>query len=197
MVAAVETTLHTAQSGEDKEHLSSKQQHNTLEDCLSKRQHQDPDLKDMIAYLETGELLCENKRAREILLSQSQFIVLDDVLHHIETDKTLRVVPPVVDQQKLLSEAHKGTFLGHLRAAKMHGQLSRHYWWPGMRKNITHWCQACLTCASRSVGSAVKPPLTPIPVGGPLDRIGVDILRYPKQNTETKLICNCIHGLSD
>ena len=39
-----------------------------------------------------------------------------------------------------------------------------------MRTNIDTW-------ASRSVGRAVKPRLTPIPVGGPFDRVGVDVLQ--------------------
>ena len=49
-----------------------------------------------------------------------------------------------------------------------------------MRKDIACWCRACLSCASRSVGSPVRPPLTPIPVGGPFDRVGVDVLQLPK-----------------
>lgn len=49
-----------------------------------------------------------------------------------------------------------------------------------MRQQIICWCQACLTCASRQVGRAVRPPLTPIPVGGPFDCVGVDVLKLPK-----------------
>ncbi len=49
-----------------------------------------------------------------------------------------------------------------------------------MRGDIIRWCQACLVCASRQVGRAVHPPLTPIPVGGPFDRVGVDVLHFPK-----------------
>ncbi len=35
-------------------------------------------------------------------------------------------------------------------------------------------------CATRRVGRPVKPPLTPIPVGGPFDSMGVDVIRFPK-----------------
>ena len=35
-------------------------------------------------------------------------------------------------------------------------------------------------CASRRVGTAVTPPLAPIPVSGPFDRVGVDIIQFPK-----------------
>ena len=42
------------------------------------------------------------------------------------------------------------------------------------------WCKAYLTCASRHVGCAVKPSLTPIPVSGRFDRIGVDVIQFPR-----------------
>ena len=62
---------------------------------------------------------------------------------------------------------------------KVYGALSQHYWWPKMRKDVVSWCRACLTCATCHVGHRVKPLLTPIPVGGPFDRIGMDVLQLP------------------
>ena len=47
-----------------------------------------------------------------------------------------------------------------------------------MRKDISHWSGACLTCASRQPGRATKLPLTPIPVGRAFDRVGVDVLQF-------------------
>ena len=49
-----------------------------------------------------------------------------------------------------------------------------------MRQDITRWTRGCIVCATRNVGRAVKPPMTPIPVAGPFDRIGVDIIQFPK-----------------
>ena len=80
----------------------------------------------------------------------------------------------------MFDEAHAGPFGGHLRDAKVHGQLAKHYWWPRMRGDIIRWCRACLVCASRRVGNAITPPLTPIPVSGPFDRVGVDVIQFPK-----------------
>ena len=68
---------------------------------------------------------------------------------------------------------------GHLREMKIYSQLQKHYWWPNMRADIRKWCQSCLVCASRHVGQAQKPPLSPIPVAGPFDCIGVDIIQFP------------------
>ena len=48
-----------------------------------------------------------------------------------------------------------------------------------MRKDTSRWSRGCLTCASRTVGRPVKPLLTPIPVGGPFDHVGVDVLQLP------------------
>ncbi len=48
-----------------------------------------------------------------------------------------------------------------------------------MRSDILRWCKACLKCASRRIGRAEKPPLTPIPVAGPFDRVGVDVIQFP------------------
>ena len=104
------------------------------------------------------------------------FTVLDNILYHIESEKTSRVVVPETDRKVLFDEAHAGMLGVHLRGAKIHSQLSRHYWWPKMRADIEKWCHSCLVCATRHVGHRVIPPLTPIPVGGPFDRVGVDVV---------------------
>jgi len=104
---------------------------------------------------------------------------VDDVLYHVEADKTLRVIPPRQDRETLFHEAHDGAFGAHLKDAKVHSELSRHYWWRGMRTDI-QWCRTCLTCVTRRASGSVKPPLTPIPVSGPFDRVGVDVVHFPK-----------------
>ena len=127
------------------------------------------------------EILPEDeKRAREIVLSQSQFQIKEGILYHVEKDRTLRIIPPQSLREKLFNETHDGTFGAHLRDAKIHSVLGKHYWSPGMRTDILKWCQACLICATRRTGRAYKPPLTPIPVAGPFDGVGVDIIKFPK-----------------
>ena len=80
----------------------------------------------------------------------------------------------------LFEEVHAGKFGGHLGDAKVFSSLNRHYWWPKMRSDIAGWYKACLVCATHQVGRVPKPYLTPIPVGGPFDHIGVDVLHLPK-----------------
>ena len=49
-----------------------------------------------------------------------------------------------------------------------------------MHADITAWCQQCKTCAAHHVGKAIKPPLTPIPVAGPFDSIGINFIKFSK-----------------
>ena len=154
---------------------------------LKERQHADPELQIVIGYLENRTLLDNDKRAKEVVLSAEQFTLLEGVLYSVGPDKTLRIAVPSSDRKQLFVEAHSGNFGGHLREAKVHHKLSRRYWWPRMRKDIAEWCRACLVCASRSVGRAVKPTLNPIPVGGPFDRVAVDVLHFPKSATVTSM----------
>ena len=162
LVAAVESTQDHAKSGK----------------CdLGEQQRGDPWLWQVIAYLETGALPSDGSKAREFAVSGQQYVLLEGVLYHVERDKTLRVIPPECDRRRLFDEVHGGAFGGHLRDAKIHGELSKRYWWPKMRGDIIQWCQACLVCASRQVG---HPPLTPIPVASPFDCVGVDVLHFSK-----------------
>ena len=55
-----------------------------------------------------------------------------------------------------------------------------------MRTDIVEWCRSCVTCARRRIGRPEKPPLAPIPVTGPFDRIGVDIIQFNKSRSGNK-----------
>ena len=153
---------------------------NTAQHFLSERQYRDPELRKVIQYLQSGVLPEDDVEARKLTMNEGQYSLVDGVLYHLDADKSLKIIPPTVDRETIFREAHQGVFSGHLREAKIHGQLARHYWWPRMRRDIAHWCRACLTCASRYPGRPIRPQITPIPVSGPFDRVGVDILQLPK-----------------
>ena len=49
-----------------------------------------------------------------------------------------------------------------------------------MRNDVHKFCRACLEHASWKGGHRTcRPPLQPIPVGGPFHRVAVDILQLP------------------
>ena len=105
LVARVEGSGLDAESGEEM--------------TLSERQHKDKELAPILRYLQSGELPEGEKAARELVLGQSHYTVLDRVLYHVEPDKTLRIIPPTEDRHKLFLEVHEGPFSGHLREAKI------------------------------------------------------------------------------
>ena len=137
------------------------------------------ELSPIISYLKEGTLPEDEKSARELAINKKQYVLMDNILYHLAPDNTLRIIPPKEDREKIIREAHNGKLAGHLRDAKIYGQIGRTYWWPGMRKEVTQLCRACEKCASRHVGKPIKPPFTPIPVKGPFDRIGVDVIKFP------------------
>ena len=148
--------------------------------CLSGLQRSDSELAPLITYLETGRLPQGEREARKIALTGEMFTIEEDVLYRVGEDGTLRVVPPTEWRERLFLEAHGGKFGAHLSDVKVSSELGRHYWWMGMRRDITRWTKGCIVCATQSVGRAVRPPLTPIPVAGPFDRVGVDVVQFPK-----------------
>ena len=94
--------------------------------------------------------------AYHLILSCQKFTVLDGILYHIENDKVLRAVVYETDRECLFNEAHAGILGGHLKEAKIHSWLSRHYWWLKMIADIA--------CVARPVGQKV---IHPLPNGGP------------------------------
>ena len=135
-----------------------------------------------------NELPLDERKAQEIVLQKPEFKMVDGVLYHLEKDKTSRIVPASQDRRELFECAHEEVFGGHLRSAKLHGQLAKHYWWPGMRQDIIKWSRACKICASHQVGKPIHTPLTPITVTGPFDRIGVDVIKFPRAVKGTSML---------
>ena len=116
----------------------------TSENDLATLQRGDAQLNAIITYLETGVLPEEEKFARSLALSQSQYVVEEGILYHVELDSTLRIIPPESLRERLLTEAHGGRFGGHLGEVKVYSKLRHHYWWPEMRKDVSGavvaWC---------------------------------------------------------
>ena len=147
---------------------------------LAVQQGRDTELSPIIDYVTMGALPKDENLAKRIALTRAQYTVLDGVLHRVEADSTLRVIPPQRCREKLFAEVHGGRFGAHLSDVKVYSELRRCYWWNGMRRDVTTWTRACLTCATHQPGRKVKPPLTPIPVAGAFDRVGVDVLQLPR-----------------
>ena len=102
---------------------------------------------------------------------------------------TLRIVPFIGDREGLIQEAHGGKLAGHLRDAKIFGQLSKSYWWLRMQKEVVYFSRLCETCASHNVARPIKLYLMPISEAGPFDHVGVDTVLV--QIFEGRIFCGC------
>ncbi|KAI3716371.1 hypothetical protein L6452_23661 [Arctium lappa] len=49
-------------------------------------------------------------------------------------------------RQKVLEEAHRSRYSVHPGTNKMYRDLKQSYWWPGLKKDIAHFVERCLTC---------------------------------------------------
>ena len=54
-------------------------------------------------------------------------------------------VPPTA-RQELCDEAHRSKLSIHPGGNKMYQNVRRHFWWPGMKKDIADYVSRCLTC---------------------------------------------------
>ena len=153
-----------------------------LQSDIGQLQHQDPQLSFILQYHEKGILPEEDKLAYRLVLETDLYEVMDGVLFFIgpSAPDLWRLAVPQCLKQTLMKEHHDGRFAGHFAERKTYATMSKRYWWKGMRSDVSKFCRSCLVCASwRGPGRKKRPPLQPIPVEGPFEMIGVDVLQLP------------------
>ena len=155
----------------------------SLENPLREEQLQDPKLKPYLLYLEQGIVPEEAGAARKLAAEKDLFEVVNGTLYRAEKDGTLKIVPPTKRRRQLISDLHGGVAGGHLGGRKTLGRVRTHYWWDGVWQDVFEHCTNCLVCRRRRSGGAPVVPLNPIPVGGPWECVGVDVLKLPQSRS--------------
>ena len=126
-------------------------------------------------YLTLGELPQEDKEARKLVLSKSQNEVIDGVLYRAARQNPMDHSPYSRPWEAVP------------------GSTWRCFWWTSPRRQNTQWAGQALLLpglwsgargASRvqpdELADKSAPPMTPIPVAGPFDKVGVDVLQLPR-----------------
>ena len=148
-------------------------------------QRRDPDLWEIIDYLESERLPADNARAKRILLSEDiYFLGAHDLLYHLDLsekrgrkERHAQLVLPSPLRYEVLVNAHDDLTGGHLGVFKTYEKLRDRYYWKGMYKDVEHWVRSCQDCSTRKKPRNKRhAPLLPIPVSGAFERIAVDIL---------------------
>ena len=159
--------------------------------ALRDEQKKDPELAAMLRYLQESTLPDDEKSANRMVAESKQYDVIDGVLHFENSSFLTRwcIVVPEQLRSEVLQEAHAGCFAAHLAEKKVYDRLRRSVWWKGMKADVRRHCQSCLVCASRKGGRRTfRPPLQPIPVGGPFHRVAVDILKLPLTSSGNRYV---------
>ena len=158
---------------------------------FAEEQSRDPELQEIIAFLKTGELPMEEKRARRIALQGSLFVLEEDTLYYVDPklDHRRRIAVPSHLKQQILQENNASGMGGHLSGQRMYGALVRHWWWDGMYQDTVSFARQSPECAFVTGASKPhRPPLHPIPVSRPFQIVGVDIMELPKTETGNRYV---------
>jgi hypothetical protein len=78
----------------------------------------------------------------------------------------------------IMTDMHNPPFQGHPGVGKMLNLVKRHYWWPGITRDVTKFVTACPDC-QRNKSSSQKPAglLHPLPIpDGPWDSVSMDFI---------------------
>lgn len=142
----------------------------------------DEELKALILYLKHQRVPGDPDRARKLMAKASQFALIDGVLmfldHHRKERKRLAV--PLHLRERIMRESHNGSYSGHFAGPKLYNTLSQQWWWSGMYNDVMAYCKQCPECAIvTGSGCQHRPPLKPIPVERPFQKVAVDIMDLP------------------
>lgn len=105
----------------------------------------DSEVGQIVKFLQDDVMPVDAKVQGFVLREKDRFVVLDDVLYYVDSDRKdrVRLVVPEVLRKQLIEEV---------------------LW----------------TCAAyKGGGRRTRPPLKSIPVGGPFERVGVDLMEMP------------------
>ena len=150
------------------------------EEPFREEQLKDPDLADMVHFLDRNELPANPEHSCRIVLKSPLFSVVNGVLYIAHRGGSVCVVVPQHLRRRLMDEYHRGPSGSHFAGDKLFRTMSRHWWWQGMYRDVVQFARNCPECTIVSgVGKTVYPPLHPIEVQRPFQIIGVDIMDLP------------------
>ncbi|XP_073797050.1 uncharacterized protein isoform X2 [Danio rerio] len=94
-----------------------------------------------------------------------------------ELDAFYQIVVPAPYRPHVLCLAHDHPLSGHLGVRKTYNRILKHFFWPGLKSDVTRYCRSCHVCQIAGKPNQVVPPapLKPIPVlGDPFEHVLID-----------------------
>jgi len=143
---------------------------------VKRLQHESPDLEKYFSLADSQEIIRSGK------LATVRYEKCNGVLNRVyqlpgRSDIKQLMVPEQL-RKAVLGLAHDSVMSGHQGVHKTTDRLMSNFWWPGVRGDVTRYCQSCDVC-QRTIprGRISKAPLQKMPIiGVPFQRIGVDLV---------------------
>uniref|UniRef100_A0A0G4FPU1 Reverse transcriptase domain-containing protein n=1 Tax=Chromera velia CCMP2878 TaxID=1169474 RepID=A0A0G4FPU1_9ALVE len=155
-----------------------------------------------IRYLKTGGLPQSDRVSRTILLSADRFRTENGILYCMEGDREQLMVPAAL-RDRMIASNHDHALFGHLRTRHTLHRVKESFWWPSMANDVKDWCETCGPCQRRTPARGTDPGVTSIPVSGPRELYGMDIVEgereaeAPQQLSATENGKGPVDGLSE
>ncbi|XP_036065872.1 uncharacterized protein LOC118598010 [Oryzias melastigma] len=118
----------------------------------------------------------EGKDTGDLLDGGEYFVLKKDILYRQQGAELQLVVPKTV-REIVLTLGHSIPWSGHLGKHRTMKRIRKHFYWPGLSKDVATFCRSCPQCQLTSIRVPSRAPLQPLPViTTPFERIGMDIV---------------------
>ena len=106
---------------------------------------------------------------------EKNYKIINNKLYHRKNEEIPKRVIKKEEKEIILKHLHDDETAGHLGQNITINKIKERYFWPNIAKDVREYIQACTICQQRGRPKTTE-PLNPIRVGGPFDRIGIDIV---------------------
>ena len=112
---------------------------------------------------------------------RQKYIIIDDVLYHVNTEEELRIVVPDALQEAIIRETHEGMMGGHTGRDKTFDIIRRRYFWKNLAVQVYSYVGKCIKCNQQNLQMQTA-PLQEAPIARfPFERISIDLAGpYPE-----------------
>jgi hypothetical protein len=123
------------------------------------------------------QMRMESRRVKNFVLFWEEMRYHEGVLYKEGWDNDYRLVTPFSLQELLLKQVHGSSgLMGHPGETKAKLILCKHFYWPGMRKDITSWIHCCMPCRLVKRGKVNRSVMEKSFTGERNFRVGIDII---------------------
>ena len=156
---------------------------------FAEEQRKDPEVLELMRYLEKDELPTDNTKARKLVAQAYSFVLLDGILNFVDPrrDDRKRAFVPSHLRGGILEENYSGPMAEHFSGIRLYKALARHWWWPNMCADCRRHCASCPQCLAT---------VTPNPCAESIPDRGAG--HYgPTEDGVWQQACCCLPGVFD